>query len=287
MKYNDIFSATNQPVRHILNVSGGKDSSALAILLAGKVKGLEEFYNPDIEYVFCDTQKELPETYDYLARLEIELGKKVIRLNDKAGFDHWWKVNGGYLPSPQNRWCTQMLKLKPFEKYVGDDQVVSYVGLRADEDRTGYISKKPNIKAVFPLRDAGINLEGVKKILGDAGMGLPTFMNWGRTNSGCTFCFFQQPMEWVRLYETYPHYFYEAMKYEQWDDNDPNKQFTWIQGTPLKELIKPEKMADIKKRHAERQEWLKTRRKNKKLIETVGGLEIEEENQKACLICQL
>ena len=38
-------------VRHILALSGGKDSTALAIYLRDRV--------PDMEYVFCDTRKEL------------------------------------------------------------------------------------------------------------------------------------------------------------------------------------------------------------------------------------
>jgi hypothetical protein len=112
-------------------------------------------------------------------------------------------------------------------------------------------------------------------------------MDWGRTISGCTFCFFQQPMEWVLLYETHPKYFEEAMEYECWDPNDKNKQFTWIQGMPLHKLIEPKKMADIKERYAKRQEWLKKNRKNKKLVETLGGMEVDEDVPKACLICQL
>ena len=44
----------NRPVRHVLNVSGGKDSSALALLMAGRVKGLEHFRHDGMEYVFCD-----------------------------------------------------------------------------------------------------------------------------------------------------------------------------------------------------------------------------------------
>lgn len=230
----------DRPVRHVLNVSGGKDSSALALLIAGRVKGLEHFRHDGVEYVFCDTQKELPETYEYLARLEAELGSKIIRLNAKAGFDHWHKVFGGYLPSPQNRWCTKMLKLKPFEAHVGDDNVVSYVGLRADEDRVGYISRKPNIQTRYPLKEAGIDYDGVIRILEDSGLGLPTFMKWGRTNSGCTFCFFQTPYEWAKLLENYPAYFEEAMAYETLDPSDPNKQFTWMEGVPLRSLLDPQ-----------------------------------------------
>lgn len=239
MKPISVEFSDKRPVRHVLNVSGGKDSSAMALLMAGRVKGLEHFRHTGMEYVFCDTQKELPETYDYLARLEAELGSKIIRLNAKAGFDHWHKVFNGYLPSPQNRWCTKLLKLKPFEAHVGEDNVVSYVGLRADEDRIGYISKKPNIKTRYPLKEAGIDYAGVIQILEDSGLGLPTFMKWGRTNSGCTFCFFQTPFEWAKLLETYPEYFKEAMDYETIDANDPNKKFTWMEGAPLSSLLDP------------------------------------------------
>ena len=94
-------------------MSGGKDSTALALYMRDRV--------PEMEYVFCDTDKELTETYEYLNQVEAFLGKKIIRLNAKAGFDHWLDVFGGYLPSPQMRWCTKLLKLKPFEEFVGDD----------------------------------------------------------------------------------------------------------------------------------------------------------------------
>jgi hypothetical protein len=268
------------PVRHVLNVSGGKDSSALALLMAGRVKGLEHFRHDGMEYVFCDTQKELPETYEYLARLEAELGSKIIRLNAKAGFDHWHKVFGGYLPSPQNRWCTKMLKLKPFEAHVGDDNVVSYVGLRADEDRVGYISRKPNIKTRYPLKEAGIDYDGVIRILEDSGLGLPTFMKWGRTNSGCTFCFFQTPFEWAKLLEHYPDRFKEAMDYETIDPSDPNKQFTWMEGAPLSSLL------DSAERERVLQAGIReaTPKANSKLT-AVFGLSSERKTE-ACLMCQ-
>ena len=55
--------------RHILCMSGGKDSTALAIYMRDKV--------PNMEYVFTDTLKELTETYEYLNRIEAYLGKKL------------------------------------------------------------------------------------------------------------------------------------------------------------------------------------------------------------------
>jgi 3'-phosphoadenosine 5'-phosphosulfate sulfotransferase (PAPS reductase)/FAD synthetase len=266
------------PTRHILCLSGGKDSTALALYMRDRI--------PDMEYVFCDTDKELTETYEYLNRVEAFLGKKIERLNAKAGFDHWLEVFGGYLPSPNMRWCTKMLKLKPFEEFVGEAPVVSYVGLRSDEDRIGYISTKPNIKAVFPFKDDGIDYAGVMKILEDSGIGLPPYLKWGRTHSGCYFCFFQSPIEWVRLLETHPEQFELAMSYEKVTD-DPSTTFTWRQGMPLSELRKPENVAAIKRRHAENAERNKQNRSNRRLVEILAGMEEDDDEPKACLICQL
>lgn len=267
-----------EPTRHILCMSGGKDSTALALYMRDRV--------PDMEYVFCDTDKELTETYEYLNRVEAFLGKQIIRLNAKTGFDHWLEVFGGYLPSPNMRWCTKLLKLKPFEQYIGNQQVISYVGLRADEDRVGYISTKSNIKAVFPFKEDGINYAGVMKILEESGIGLPPYLKWGRTHSGCYFCFFQRPIEWVRLLETHPDQFEEAMKYEKISD-EPGKTFTWNQEMPLRELKKPENVAAIKQRFAENEARNRKNRPDKKLVHILADMEDDDDGPTPCLICQL
>ena len=162
--------------RHILGLSGGKDSTALAIYLRDRI--------PDMEYVFMDTGKELPETYDYLNKVEAYLGKPIARLNAEFNFDHLLEVFGNYLPSAQARWCTRYLKLKPFEKFVGDDPAYSYVGIRADEDRTGYISKKENLIPVFPFKDDGINKADVFRILEESGIAPPSQICPGGPSSG-------------------------------------------------------------------------------------------------------
>jgi len=264
--------------RHILGLSGGKDSTALALFMRDKV--------PEMEYVFCDTGSELDETIDYLNQVEAYLGKKIIRLNPRANFDHWLEVFGGYLPAPNMRWCTKMLKLRPFEEYVGEGEVISYVGIRADEDRVGYISTKENIKAVFPFKDYGIDYAGVMKILTESGIGLPPYLNWGRTHSGCYFCFFQKPIEWVSLLEAHPEQFDKAQAYEK-ISADPGKTFTWNQGMPLSELRKPENIAKIRAKAEEMKERYRKARPNKKLVDVLAGLEEEDVGPKACLICHL
>jgi hypothetical protein len=160
-------------VRHVCGISGGKDSSALAVYLRDRV--------PDLEYFFCDTGAELPETYEYLNRLEVVLGKPIVRINSERGFDHWFEVFRGTLPSPQMRWCTRQMKIKPLEEWLGADEATSYVAIRADEkNRKGYVSTKPNIRAVFPFVEDDIDHDGVMRILQDAGIGLPDYYEWPR-----------------------------------------------------------------------------------------------------------
>ena len=118
------------------------------------------------------------------------------------------------------RWCTAQLKLKPFEQWIEREfsgcLVRSYVAIRADEDRDGYISHKPGIVPVYPFKDAGIGKADVYTILEDAGLGLPKYYEW-RTRSGCYFCFFQRRAEWVGFKEKHPELYEAAKKYEKID----------------------------------------------------------------------
>ena len=219
-------------MRHIVPVSGGKDSAAMCVLLHKRM--------PTAEYVFCDTGAELRETYDYLAKIEKTLGIMIVRLGAEKNFDHWLKVHKNFLPGVRARWCTFRMKIQPFENYCGDDDITSYIGIRADEaKRKGYFNaKKPNIKALYPFIDEGIDLEGVTKLLKDSGLGMPAYYRW-RTRSGCYFCFFQRRYEWVKLSEEHPDLFEKACEYEERSGYaHEGKKYTWVQGMTLRELLK-------------------------------------------------
>ncbi|HMJ47948.1 MAG TPA: phosphoadenosine phosphosulfate reductase family protein [Ferruginibacter sp.] len=367
----------SKKVRHVLGISGGKDSAALAIYLRHTYPDL------DIEYYFCDTGKELKDTYTLITNLEIYLGKKIKVLNsvEKSSqdpFDHYYQLFGGYLPSSNARWCTKYLKLQPFEEFVGDDPVISYVGIRGDEDREGYISKKTNVQSIFPFRkniwsedviskvlnndninalaeiytfhfgtdgnartfeiikqplspklnqaqklnlllDQGIEefnisvfellknsnypvaqmknfaLLGNKdvllrsdifKLLRDSGVGVPGYYEkiefevngqkgeYARSRSGCYFCFFQQKIEWVWLYEQHPESFEKAVAYE-----NEKEGFTWNQHESLLQLIKPERIESIKKEYLNRN---KTKTKSPYLLDILD--DTESEGCAACFI---
>jgi 3'-phosphoadenosine 5'-phosphosulfate sulfotransferase (PAPS reductase)/FAD synthetase len=329
-------------IRHVLGISGGKDSAALAIYLKNKY--------PDwpVEYYNSDTGCELEETEQLIIRLESILGK-ITRLKAAQGspeptpFHHFYKSSGGYLPSPQARWCTQKMKLAEFEKFVGDELAISYVGIRGDEEREGYVSVKPNIQAIFPFRrniwsmdvinkvlhndniqqivdvykyvceenllqktievvqtpltpqfyyskklnalldlstttfnrvvfqylkttdypigkldyfplvenEDVLGIKDIYQILEDSGIGIPAYYKetefevdgkkgkYCRSRSGCYFCFFQQKIEWIWLYEQHPDLFQKSMEFEK-------EGYTWNQGESLADLIKPERIRQIK-----------------------------------------
>jgi len=265
------------PTRHILGISGGKDSAALAIYMRDRV--------PEMEYFFCDTGKELPETYEYLARLEAHLGKPIARLNAERGFDHWLKIYGDYLPSPQMRWCTRQLKIKPLENWIGNDPAISYVAIRADEQRSGYVSTKPNLKAVFPFKEGGLIKEDVIRLLEDSGVGLPEYYSW-RTRSGCYFCFFQRKAEWLGLKEHHPELFEDSKRYEQ-PGVGGSKGYTWSQGESLDELEQPERAQEVQRMHEEAMRRADASRANRRLVEIFGDALDEEDDSPGCAMCHL
>ena len=265
-------------MRHIVPVSGGKDSAAMCVLLHKRL--------PDAEYVFCDTGAELKETYEYLAKIEKTLGIMIVRLNEDKPFGAWLKHHHNLLPSPRKRWCTIVMKIKPFERYCGNDDITSYIGIRADEARRkGYFNaKKPNIKAAYPFIDEGIDLEGVKKLLSDSGLGMPTYYDW-RTRSGCYFCFFQRRIEWVNLSEKHPDLFEKACEFEEQSGyKNEGRHFTWVQGMTLRELVK--KKDKIKQNHE--MKILTKKQKDSQLnLFDLRDKVLDEENSDRCDTCHI
>ena len=240
-------ATSNRDARHVVPISGGKDSTALAVYLS------QTYPDLPLEFVFSDTGAELPETYRYFERLEHVLGVDVTRVSafelldveQKPGrtpFDIvLYEQYSGYLPSPSSRWCTRMLKIQPFEQFIGTDSAYSYIAIRADESRRGYtptgskpvvLSKKPNITPVYPFRDEGFTISDVQRILDESGLGLPEYYEW-RSRSGCYFCFYQQIAEWQGLKERHPELFEKAKAYER---KSESRGYTWVEGRSLEDV---------------------------------------------------
>ena len=261
-------AASDETRRHIVPLSGGKDSTALAIYM------IEHHGHLPLEFLFTDTGAELPETYAYIKRFEAIFGVEVQRLTaldlpelqvrSKGGkrspFDVLLdEVYSGFLPNPQARWCTRMLKIRPFEHFVGKDECYSYIGIRADENRDGFggaarehrtayeaprrskpvaLSDRENIRPVYPLKDAGLGIADVRALLEGSGLGLPDYYEW-RSRSGCYFCFYQQIGEWQALQEQHPELFDGAKRYEA--EKPDGRRFTWTSGRTLEDISKLER----------------------------------------------
>jgi len=272
---------------HVLGISGGKDSAALAIFMRLRHPEL------DIQYFFTDTGKELPEVYEFLGSLEGFLGKPISRLNPQRDFDFWLREYGNFLPSPRTRWCTKQLKLVPFRNWIkpwliAGDRVHSYVAIRADEShREGYDSGHEGLTVHLPFREAGIDHSGVLDLLRGAGVGLPKYYDW-RSRSGCTFCFFQQKIEWVRLRQRHPDRFEEAKRYEK-NALEHGSPFTWSDHESLDELEQPDRMHAIEREYELRRSRAKSRMRPNPLRPVLDpDAEVLEDNlstDNACLVC--
>jgi len=271
--------------RHVLGLSGGRDSAALAVYMRQQHPEL------DIEYFFTDTGKELPEVYEYLGQLEGFLGKPIERLNPLRDFDFWLKEYNNFLPSPRTRWCTRQLKIVPFEQWIKEDlangfEINSYVAIRSDEaSRGAMVSKANNLKIHLPFVGDGVDKEAVIELLEGSGLGLPKYYRW-RSRSGCTFCFYQQKIEWVRLKEEHPDAYEDAKSYEKLAlDND--SPFTWTEGESLIDLEQPERIRSIKANYEERVLRAKKKRKLNPLRPDDEVIDIDEiyGQGKMCITC--
>ncbi len=240
-------------VEVVIGLSAGKDSTAVALVFR---EAFPDFPPDHIHYVFADTGSELPETYEYLEKLKLFLGKPISHLISKAGtLETIIDKFGGYLPNASSRYCTRMAKIVPFRDYMNAlaedaDVIFNLVGIRADEpSRTGYVPCGEYAHKVFtemPLKDDGMDLGAVFALV-EGNVGLPSYYSW-RTRSGCYFCFYQRRIEWVNLLEQHPELFQKAKTFEK--INSDGKRFTWNKGLSLEEL--EAKAPEIKARYAKK-----------------------------------
>lgn len=298
-KWLELAISAPKNTRHVLGISGGKDSAALAIYIKDNYPQIAD----RMEYFFTDTGSELPEIYEILDKLEAHLGKKITRLgfgsgsssaslseNQKTPFEHALILHDYSLPSARSRWCTRALKIKPFEAFIGDDPVISYVGIRADENRDGYISQKQNIKAVFPFSEDGIVRDDVFNILEES-VGIPAYYEW-RSRSGCFFCFFQRQEEWLGLKRRHPDLFQKAVEMEKnvgqrkidWSTGErivSGRGYTWNQSGTLEEIV-------AKAEEKEKREDKSTTGRALKWQEVLKNeMDDDDPDDQACLICSL
>ena len=146
-------AGTSQKQFHAVSLSGGKDSTAMLLLMIER--------NMPIDMVlYADTGMEFPEMYGHIAKLDAYLyeqrGIHITVLRHPQGFEYLMfdepkqkpssianrmklgvPLYGNGWPGIRVRWCTGALKTKLIDKEVkrlkGELNALHYIGIAADE----------------------------------------------------------------------------------------------------------------------------------------------------------
>ncbi len=195
-------------MNHIVALSGGKDSTAMALRLA-------EVEPRDYTYVCTPTGDELPDMLAHWERCERLLGKPIVRVGEISLVQLTKQQR--MLPNWQARFCTRILKIEPYLAWaIKRLPATLYVGLRADEEGRAGI-ELPNVFAEkttqrYPLRDWGWGISEVLDFLANRKIEIPR-----RTD--CARCFYQTLYEWYRLWKDHPTIYQSAVDDEHWTNH--------------------------------------------------------------------
>ena len=178
-----------KPLLHVVSFSGGKDSTAMLL------KMLEMGMQVDV-VLFCDTGLEFPALYDHVHKVEQDTGMKVTTVKSEYTFEYLMlhkpikrkkpELRGktGYSwAGPLMRWCTNLLKTVPREKFLSELRkkytVIEYIGIAADETEriTHKCNCRPNVR--LPL------------------------VEWGMTEADCLQYCRERGYDWGGLYEKF------------------------------------------------------------------------------------
>lgn len=181
-------------MKHIVQFSGGKDSTCMLLMMLDQNMPVDEI-------IFCDTGKEFPGMYDHIAAVETLIGRKVTVLKAEKSFDYYFaehiktkgkgKLSQGYgWARMWVRWCTRLLKQKPTRDYLKNQgEYIQYIGIAADETKRHKSMPK---NTVHPLFDWGITEKQALQYCYDRGFEvgdtllLREVMDGGYTNRGIT-----------------------------------------------------------------------------------------------------
>lgn len=166
----------------VVAISGGKDSTALALLM------------PEAQMVFTDTGYEFPELYAQMDKIEHITGREIHRIIPNETLPDYI-LRSKFLPGHGARFCTRIFKVEAMNKYLaGLDNPTLCVGLRADEpadERVGNQTKGLSIR--YPLREAGLKIHDVIRLCLENEL-LPRYPVY-MARGGCTGCFYKRPEE--------------------------------------------------------------------------------------------
>ena len=214
---------------HVVNFSGGKDSTAMLLHMIELEMQIDEI-------IFCDTGAEYPQTYAHIDRVEEYIKRPITRLKAEHDFE-WYllhketrpiKKDGvekphryGYSwPSAINRWCTTTLKVNAMKTYFKGRKLerIDYIGIAADEQKR--IRDK-----VYPLVEWGWTEADCLKYCYEKGF------DWGGlynifSRISCWCCPLQRIDEFRRLRKHFPDLWSRLLEWDKQSWRRFNKRFS-------------------------------------------------------------
>lgn len=212
-------------IKHIISFSGGKDSTAMLLMMLEKEMQIDDI-------VFMDTGVEFPEMYEHIKKVETYINRNVTVLKAEKSFEYmlldYEKKKGknkwqkGYsFPDFRNRWCTNYFKQRVIKKYLKekykDFEILEYHGIAVDEPKRLEKNKNKNIK--YPLAEWNITEKEALEYCYNKGFdwdGL--YKKFHRVSCWC--CPLKSLKELKVLYEEYPNLF---EKIEEWESKTYRK----------------------------------------------------------------
>ena len=206
-------------MKHIVSFSGGKDSTAMLLMMIEKGMQIDEI-------VFADTTLEFPEMYEYIDRVEERIGREIVKIKPSKTWDDWFygkstrgKSKGkmrGFPPQNCHCWWSREVKEYALKRHCYGNYV--YLGIAADEQRR--IKEHPKFNALYPLNDWGMTEKDCLDYLKSVNLINPLYNTFKRT--GCYIC---PKVSDESLYSLFKYYPKEWEELKQYAIDDTTKNF--------------------------------------------------------------
>ncbi len=216
--------------KHIVSFSGGKDSTAMLLMMIEKGMKIDEI-------IFLDTTVEFPEMYEHIRKVEQYIQRPITILRAEHSFEYMMldyvkkkgknKGQRGYSWSDfRSRWCTSHLKIEVSNKYLKekykDYEIILYQGIAIDEQKR--LEKKSGSEIgstiVYPLATI-FNLTESQALSYCYSKGFTWNGLYEKFNRlSCWCCPLQSLKELRVLYKEFPHLW---QKLKEWDSKTYRK----------------------------------------------------------------
>ena len=221
-------------VKHIVSFSGGKDSTAMLLMMIEKGMQIDDI-------VCADTGLEFPQLYEHIKKVEKYISRKITMLYPEKPFEFYlseYKIKNESSPNfnrlglgwagHKYRWCTGHLKLKQINNYLKGKDCIEYIGIAVDER---WRTNRPHHKTrnfKYPLIEWEITEKEALQYCYDRGFDWGGLYNKFKRVS-CYCCPLQSLNELRALYKHYPELWENMMRLDKRQHRSFRSDYTLTQ----------------------------------------------------------